>query len=339
MVRRIVDGLQQVHAALSGALGLPVFSVPADLCWQLFAQNRKAAAVVNAEFLAWIRDREQPDRPFFAFLNYYDAHHPYQPAPAGIHRFGRGPASDRELAVIRDWAELVKQAPSEADVAFARDSYDDCVADLDERLGQLIDELETRGVLKNTWVIVTADHGESFGEHPGVFLHGATLYQTETHVPLLVIPPPRMAQTAQVAGPVSLRDLAATIVAIAGLEAGSPFPGTPLLKVSAPQALMTVDPRSKPSPALAELAHEIPPYSSSTAYDPLRWPLSSLVTEDWSYFRRDGNLRELLFDVTEDPKELKNRASDSEVDSTLSQMRATLLELTSGPLTPARFHP
>ena len=64
-------------------------------------------------------------------------------------------------------------------------AYDDCVADLDEQVGRLIDELERRGVLEQTWVIVTSDHGESFGETPDMFCHGTSLYQTELHVPLL----------------------------------------------------------------------------------------------------------------------------------------------------------
>ena len=71
----------------------------------------------------------------------------------------------------------------------ARDAYDDCVADLDEQLGRLIDELDRRAVLDRTWVILAADHGESFGEHAGVFCHGTSLYQTELHVPLVIIPP------------------------------------------------------------------------------------------------------------------------------------------------------
>ena len=62
--------------------------------------------------------------------------------------------------------------------------------DLDEQLGRLVDELGRRGLREKTWVIVVADHGESFGEHDGVFCHGTSLYRTELHVPLLILPPP-----------------------------------------------------------------------------------------------------------------------------------------------------
>ena len=67
---------------------------------------------------------------------------------------------------------LMQDRPSENQISFGRDSYDNCVADLDEQLGRLIDELERRSILEHTWVIITADHGESFGENHGVFWHG-----------------------------------------------------------------------------------------------------------------------------------------------------------------------
>ena len=148
-----------------------------------------------------------------------------------MHRFGVAPSNERELAVVQHWPAIVKQGPSPSQIAFARDSYDDCVASLDEDLGLLIDELERRGVLDQTWLIVTSDHGESFGEHPGLFLHGATLFQTECHVPLVIVPPRGALAPKRVTTPVSLRDVAATVADISGLKAGSPFPGVSLVGV------------------------------------------------------------------------------------------------------------
>ena len=80
-------------------------------------------------------------------------------------------------------------------------------------------------MLAKTWLIITSDHGESFGEHAGIFCHGTSLYETEVHVPLLVVPPGGRATKQAVQEPVSLRDLAATIVDLTGLEAGRRFPG------------------------------------------------------------------------------------------------------------------
>ncbi len=340
IVDRLVDGLQDLDSFCADRLSLPYLRAPADLAWQLFAQDRKAAAAVSQEFLGWLSSRERPDRPFFAFLNFYDAHHPYQLPPQGIRRFGAAPSTEGETAVIRRWPEIVKLGPSARQVAFARDAYDDCVADLDERLGELIDELERRRVLERTWVILTSDHGENFGEHPGVFLHGATLYQTESHVPLVIIPPAGVRHPQVVTVPVSLRDIAATIVDIAGLDAGSPFPGGSLLRDWEALARGEATDGEGTSPAFAELANEIPPYADKSEYDPaLRWPLAALVDGDWSYFRRDGELRELLFNLRTDAGEQHNVTGDPAMLPTLERMRQELARLTKGRLTPDRFNP
>ena len=193
--------------------------------------DRKGAAVVNRELLDWLPRRPQPERPFLAFLNYCDAHTPYQLPPGRMRRFGVAPIDSRQHALIQIWADRDKNHVSPQDMAFATDAYDDCIADLDEQLGKLLDELRRRGgLLERTWLIVTADHGESFGEHTGVFCHGTSLYQTELHVPLLIVPPGGSATRRVVKETVSLRDLAATVVDVLDLESGSPFPGESLAR-------------------------------------------------------------------------------------------------------------
>ena len=98
---------------------------------------------------------------------------------------GRARPTPASTHLIQYWWDLDKTRLPPEDLAFAADAYDDCIADLDEQLGSLFDELRARGVLERTWLIITSDHGESFGEHAGVFCHGSSLYQTELHVPLL----------------------------------------------------------------------------------------------------------------------------------------------------------
>ncbi len=339
LVSRVVDGFQGVEAVCTYATGNPVLRSPADLVWRLFGQGRKDAAGVNREFLDWLSGRQRQDRPFFAFLNYYDAHTPYELPATGIHRFGVVPRNDREADIIRDWVEISKRGPTRRQIAFARDAYDDCVAHLDEQLGELIDELERRTVLGRTWVIITSDHGESFGEHPGVFVHGTTLYQTETHVPLVVIPPGGTTSPKVVTEPVSLRDLAATIVDVSGFKTGSPFPGQTLARFWDASSGVTSADRSGPSPALSELAPETSPYSNPRPSNLRPWPMATLIDGDWSYTRRDGDLLELLFNLREDAGELQNRAHDPAVRPMLERMRETLRHLTAGPLTPDRFNP
>jgi arylsulfatase A-like enzyme len=339
VVQRLVDGFRELESFFADRLDLPYLRAPADFTWQLFAQDRKHAEVIRREFLDWLSGRPQPDRPFFAFLNFYDAHDPYQLPPTGIHRFGAAPSSDRERAVIRHWPEIVKHTPSERQIAFARNSYDDCVANLDEELGLLIDELKRRAVLERTWVIITSDHGEGFGEHPGVFRHGATLYQTETHVPLVIIAPGGAMPPEVVGTPVSLRDVAATIVDISGTTAGSPFPGSSLVKTGDAGRPGEVLLGTSTSPALAELVNEIPLDIDPAESARLRWPLAGLIDGDWSYIRRGDGPHELLFNLREDAGEEHDRAGEQVMQPTLERMRQALGQLTGGRLTPDRFKP
>src|SRR5262249_43123739 len=226
--------------------------------WRSLSADRKAAAVVNRELLEWLSRRTQAERPFFAFLNYFDAHLPYQ-LPAGrFHRFGIEPADDHQRLLIQHWWDLDKTTVSPKGVAFAVDAYDDCIADLDEQLGKLVDELERRGVLEQTWLIITSDHGESFGEHAGVFCHGTSLYETELHVPLLVIPPAGGTTKQAITEPVSLRDLAATIVDVVGLDPGARLPGVSLAQFwKQPLPVAPLQPPST-SPTLAEVVPDNP---------------------------------------------------------------------------------
>ncbi len=110
-----------------------------------------------------------------------------------------------------------------------RDSYDSCIAYLDQELGRLFAELEGRGLLDNTLVIVTSDHGEQFNEHR-LTGHGNSLYSSLVHVPLLIFPPSREPAGRVVTAPVSLRSLAATMVDPLGLCATAPLPGQSLAR-------------------------------------------------------------------------------------------------------------
>ena len=117
--------------------------------------------------------------------------------------------------MLRDWQKLDKDSLSPTDIQLARDAYDDCIASLDHDLGRLIAELQTRGLLEKTLLILTADHGEQFGEH-GKFGHGLSLYEPEVHVPMLMISPGRVPRGRVVREAVSLRDVPATVVDLLG---------------------------------------------------------------------------------------------------------------------------
>ena len=333
LVKRPLEGLRAIDDFLRSHLNTMFFQ---GLLWKFDASNRKYATEINQEFLDWTDHRRHPERPFFAFLNYFDAHFPYRLPERGIHRFGVRPRTEKEINLIDHWRTLDKRELSLEEIAFARNSYDDCIAVLDEQIGKLTDELTRRGVLDRTWLIITSDHGESFGEHHHVFGHGTSLYQTQLHVPLVIVSPARSTSPEIVSETVSLRDLPATIVDILHLEKGSPFPGQSLANSWSPRS------RANPlafSPALSELALTdlLNPDLARSLEERQIW--ASLARDDWIYIRREGNVQEELYDARTDRAELDNRAQLPTMKSVVDRARGLLDKTTGGPLTRNRFNP
>src|SRR5262249_47906330 len=147
LVDRPVEGLRAINGFLRERFYFAPFR---GLIQEFDAWLRKPAAAINREFLDWLSARRRPERPFFAFLNFCDAHYPYKLPEGSIHRFGTKPRTEREMYIIEYWRTLDKRGLSAGEIAFARDSYDDCIADLDEQVGRLIDQLERRGILERT---------------------------------------------------------------------------------------------------------------------------------------------------------------------------------------------
>ena len=69
------------------------------------------------------------------------------------------------------------------------------------------------------------------------------------------------------------------------------------------------------------------------------WPLAALTEGGWSYIRREGEVREELYHLPDDPREQKNVAASASGRPRLERMREALSGLTHGPLTPDRFNP
>jgi arylsulfatase A-like enzyme len=277
--------------------------------------ERKDANRINSDFLAWLPTRG--DRPFFAFLNYMDAHAPYEPPSHAERHFGLQPTTPDDLKKLAKW-QYKEYIPDEArETEMARDAYDDCIASLDGALGRLFDELDRRGLTENTLIILTSDHGEEIGEHRLVG-HGRSLYRDELHVPLMIVRPGRVPSGRVVAEPISLRNLPATVVDLLGLSQGSPFPGKSL----AP--LWTIPPDGKrPEPGLVKSEVAIRKRSDKNGSRPpaIRGPMVSVVAEGMTYIR-NANGDEELYRLLDDPEEAKNLARDEALRPTLERLRA-----------------
>ena len=277
--------------------------------------SRKDAKEINREFLSWLS--RNGSRPFFAFLNFFDAHDPYLLPPGVVPRFRAEPLTIPEMVLLRDWVRLDKSTITPDQAKLAIDAYDECLAELDNQIGVLLDELEARGVLDDTLLILTSDHGEQFGEH-GRFGHGLSLYDEETRVPLLIVPPNRASAGRVIDDPVSLADLPATVLDLLGLETGSPFPGGSLAS--------TWTDRPQPiSSAYSELRGRIDEGAGALDQEnrDLARTWQSVVADGFSYIRR-GDARELLYNLAADPTQTTDLAPDPTHSPALDSSRAAL---------------
>lgn len=216
-------------------------------------QDRRRSSEVIDDFLAWqVGQRE----PFFAFLNLYDAHDPYEPPP--------------------DYRTLYSTNPTKQDL------YDGGIRYMDDQLARLTAALAQRGVLDNTLLIITADHGEQWGEH-GLGNHGNSLYLPLVHVPLVIRYPALVAAGTRVSDPMSLTDLAATILAVTKVEPGG-IPGTSLLaggRGSVITETEALDP-------------------SARKHQPAERGAMAAIVRDSLQFIRNGDSTYQLFDVVHD---------------------------------------
>jgi arylsulfatase A-like enzyme len=247
---------------------------------------RVAAPTINGGFLGWLD--QQGKRPFFAMLNYYDAHGPYLPPAPYDRMFDARGRPNNYSALHRYLSRPSPTPPAAAVIEREMAQYDGALAYLDHELGDLFAELKRRGMLQNTIVIVTADHGEEFGEH-GVFDHGNSLYRPAVHVPLLVVAPGHAPAGASVGAAVTLRDIAHTLVELATPGEANPFPGMSLSR-------FWTDSLPVEDPILSEVSKGI---RTAKWYPVTKGDMKSVVAESLRYIR-DGDGQEELYGLFSD---------------------------------------
>lgn len=184
-------------------------------------------------------------RPFFLLVHYFDPHAVYDPPPEFRRRFAapQDRESDAFVFGTREHMLLLRSGRLVLDpdlIERAERLYDGEVAYVDEQIGRLLAALEARGLLENSIVVVTSDHGEEFLEHGG-FEHGHTLYQELTHVPLILSAPGRLAAR-RIATRVGLVDVGPTLCELAGIAPPATARGSSLVPLALGQAPDTAGP-------------------------------------------------------------------------------------------------
>lgn len=202
--------------------------------------------------LDWLGDRD-PTRPFFLFLHTksvlanpgnrghrdprrfpYDKPEPW--ATCFLDEEGRGyrwvdEKGRKGLEYLRGFNDQIAAGTYSPDDFTGRrlealgSLYDAGILYLDHHFGRLLEELERRGLDRNTVLLITSDHGESFLEHQ--FLLHKEVHRQVLHVPLILrLPQARGGH--RLNQPVTLTDVAPTLLELAGLEPEPGFHGRPL---------------------------------------------------------------------------------------------------------------
>jgi arylsulfatase A-like enzyme len=269
--------------------------------------GRKNAERISRDFLQWA---DQQDRPFFAFLNYFDAHQPYYAPPEYQARFMR----DRGGKYHPHFFHIKARDLSADEIEWMKENYDASLAYLDDQLKLLIAELDRRGVLDNTIIILSSDHGEHLGDHKRVG-HMNSLYRTLLQVPLVIRMPGKVPAGTVVTTPVSLRDLPQTVLDLVGIPDSAGFPGASLARYwdAIPDSAQPME------PILSELA-------TRRGAGPF-----SLVLNDYHYIAWQGQDRpEELYHLREDPFETVKLAGDPQLADVLRNFHS-LSEFFMGP--------
>lgn len=285
--------------------------------WDSELPTRLHNSVWTADRAVSILERHDPSRPFLLHLGFQDPHHPHAlprdfadrvdpgavPPPrvrpgeldslpphfaaAQAGRLESAPTRGRHPMAGQYLGNDYRSVPAE-DARLARAYYYGMVQLLDSQVGRVLDKLDELGLADNTLVIFTSDHGELLGDH-GLWLKGAFHYEAVIRVPLLLRWPGRWPAGRIIAGPVSLCDLAPTVLGACGLSPASNLDG------------VDWNPHLRGAGA-APRDHAIVEYID----DPDGLRLRTLVESDWKVTAYVDAPWGELFDLRNDPDELHN---------------------------------
>ena len=258
-----------------------------------------AGGVLNRESLAWLRNRDS-DKPFFLYMHYMDVHGSYY-ARAAFHeplfdQVEKMPnkrklsgsekkaldylAHMRALPIVRKYKELSDY------LEFWSAFYDAGVREMDQLIADLIAGLKEMGLWDDSYVIITADHGEELQEH-GYWSHGSTVYHTELHVPLILRWPSVLPAGKRIKDTIRLIDLMPTLLDQLHLPVVSGMQGRSFKDVIAEHPPARV----------------VPAFSEAVKKPPQR---KSLSLGDWKMIVVADQKTPELYNISEDPLEQDN---------------------------------
>jgi arylsulfatase A-like enzyme len=186
------------------------------------------AASVNSFLLPWLR--EHRNNSFFLWLHYYDPHEPFTPPPPYDTMYWEKNREVTKLQYSTQFMDIFRNqhnlTPDEIERVISL--YDGEVTFVDCAIGEVMRELEALGIRDNSFLIVTADHGEQLYEHHRAIGHFLFLYEPIVHVPLIFSYPGVLPAGMRMESLVQSIDIAPTILEAIHVPVHKNFEGVSL---------------------------------------------------------------------------------------------------------------
>ncbi len=297
--------------------------------------GKRPADKINRRVLDYVSGWKEK-APYFIFINYFDPHQPYRvpdsydtlfadpfcPSPSdSLALLNRKFRAQRNRYFSGSGSVIGNELEPIADLyrRLGRNCYDALIRYMDEEMNRLLEDLSSRGLLENTYIVITADHGEAVGTHR-LWGHDG-LYDEIVKVPLVILGPD-LPEGVRIKEQVSLKNLFATLLKLLKVDDPAPVGDLSSLWENPTDTLLE-------QPAFAQFfrsEHLVRVHGNGFDRDALM-----LRTPRWKIIRRTDGTGE-KYDLFADPREQRNLAdslSASAFDEELNAFMERSLEFVS----------
>ncbi|MCK4348894.1 MAG: sulfatase-like hydrolase/transferase, partial [Thermoplasmatales archaeon] len=236
------------------------------------------AESINQKVVSWLKEYK---KQFFVWIHYMDVHFPYKPLKE--FQLGPKPISSREMTSLNSRMFTRPKEILKEEMGELIDLYDGEIRYTDYAIKSLLDEMSRKGILNDTALIITADHGDEFGEHGDFAHHHGKLYEESIHVPLIIANSEY--KNIKIDEPVSLIDIAPTVLHLLDIPASESFQGRSLIPI--------IRGERKSSGVISESLQK---GKRNISYR----------TKEWKYILNEVESRRELYNTINDPEEKEN---------------------------------
>jgi arylsulfatase A-like enzyme len=278
------------------------------LVWNAVFGRDRRTRYTNTVLTRWLKKNISTTTPFFIFVNYKAAHNSYHQIPWRFRRRFEKKSHGIDMRKVRYYSSkggysymARKLDLTEEEFQLVQSWYRGAIAYLDSRIGELIQYLKQIRAYENTLIIITADHGENFGEHHLAY-HLFCLYDTLLHVPLIMTCPALFPRGRKVPALVSLTDVMPTILDALQINEPVTSQGTSLVPFEGREYHEHIFAEfGRPYYMLERLRSQFPNHD----FSPLDRGLQCIRTKEYKLITGSDSIEE-LYNLRTDPGETDN---------------------------------